>query len=206
MHRLRALAMQQGWIYETIVSTYCGGEPHAAPIGVRAEGLDTLRMEIFDSSQTLTGILDTGLFTVGFPSDVTMFHAALFTPGLLVFEEARSVSAPVVVGCVATVELALREAIPAPPRVRISGEVVRAEVQVESPANLRLFNRAEGLLVESLILATRLQYLDEETVRRSLEENRRVIRKVAPGSIWETKMADLMGHIGGAVIAPPPQP
>lgn len=196
MHRLRALAMQQGWIYETIISTYSDGEPHAAPIGVWTEDLVTLRMDIFDSSQTLKAMLDTERFTVGFPTDAGTFHTALFHPALLVFEEAVSVSAPVVVGCAATVELALRDAIPAPPRVQITGEVVQVNVHTDPSANVRLFNRAEGLFVESLILSTRLRHLGETTVRKALAENHRVIRKVAPGSPWEAKMMELLRDIG----------
>lgn len=192
MNRLRAIPMQKGWIYETIVSTYSDGEPHAAPMGVWTEGLDTLHMEIFDSSRTLKGILDTKQFTAGFPSDVSMFHAALFHPGLLTFEEARSVSAPVLLGSSATVELELREATPVSHRVRITGVVVHADARPD----IRLINRAEGLLVESLILATRLRYLDDAVVRQTLAENYRVIRKVAPGSTWETTMAELLRDIG----------
>ncbi len=192
MDQLRALPMQNGWIYETIVSTYSDGEPHAAPMGVWTEGPDTLHLEIFRSSRTLRGILDTKQFTVGFPSDVGMFHTALFHPGLLTFEEARSVSAPVLLGTSATVELELRETTPLSQRVRVTGEVTYAAARPD----VRLVNRAEGLLLESLILATRLRHRDEAAVRDSLAENYRVIRKVGPGSIWETKMAELLRDIG----------
>jgi hypothetical protein len=183
--------MRKGWIYETIVSTFSNGEPHAAPIGVWTEDFNTLHMEIYDSSQTLKGVIDTGQFTANFPSDVSTLHAALFHPELLSFEQAQNVSAPVLLGSAATVELVLRQASPVANRVRITGVVVHADARPD----IRLINRAEGLLVESLILATRLRYLDDAVVRQTLAENYRVIRKVAPESAWETTMAELLRDI-----------
>lgn len=190
--QLQALAMQKGWTYETIVSTFSNGEPHAAPIGVWTEDFDTLHMEIYDSSQTLRGILDTTHFVANFPTDVCMLHTALFHPELLPFGQAQNVKAPLLRGCSATVELALGQAIPSAGRVRVTGVVVHAK----AVPDIKLFNRAEGLLVESLILATRLRYLDDAVVRRTLAENYRVIRKVAPASACETTMAELLRDIG----------
>ncbi|MBU2602284.1 MAG: DUF447 family protein [Actinobacteria bacterium] len=191
MNQLQVLPMQKGWIYEAIISTFSKGEPHAAPIGVWTEDFDTLHMEIFDSSQTLRGILDTGRFVANFPSDVGTLHTALFHPELLSFERSQDASAPVLLGSAATVELVLRQAMPVAERVRITGTVVRASARAE----IKLINRAAGLLVESLILATRLRYLDAAAVRESLAENYRVIRKVAPGSTCETTMAELLRDI-----------
>ncbi len=192
MNQLQALPMQKGWIYEAIVSTFSNGEPHAAPIGVWTEDFDTLHMEIFDSSQTLKGILDTGRFAANFPPDVGTFHTTLFHPERLCFEQTQHASAPILLGSAATVELVLRQTTPVANRVRITGAVVRANARTE----IKLINRAEGLLVESLILATRLRYLDAAAVRKSLAENHRVIRKVAPGSTCETTMAELLRDIG----------
>lgn len=191
MAQLQALGMQEGWIYETIVSTFSNGEPHAAPIGVWTEDFNTLHMEIYDSSQTLRGVVDTRHFTANFPSDVGTFHTTLFHAELLSFEQAQKVSAPILLGSAATVELVLRQTTPVANRVRIIGTVVHTDARPD----IRLINRAEGLLVESLILATRLRYLDGAVVRRTLAENYRVIRKVAPGSTWETTMAELLRDI-----------
>lgn len=192
MDQLHALAMQKGWIYETIVSTFSNGEPHAAPIGVWTEDFTTLHMEIYNSSQTLRGILDTTQFVANFPADVGMFHVALSHPELLPFGQAQNVKAPLLRGCSATVELSLSQATPSADRVRVTGVVAHANACPDT----RLFNRAEGLLMESLILATRLRYLDDAVVRRTLAENYRVIRKVAPVSACETAMAELLRDIG----------
>jgi hypothetical protein len=192
MAPLQELAMHQGWIYEAIVSTFCDGEPHATPIGVWTDDSVTLRMEIYPSSRTLQGILDTGQFAACFPAEAAMFHRVLFQPESLVFDSARGVSAPVPRGCSATVALQLREAIASDTTTSVSAAVADVDVM----PGLRLFNRAEALLVESLILATRLQYLDEAAARLQLAENNRVIRKVAPGSIFETTMSRLLEDIG----------
>ena len=192
MGRLQELNMHEGWIYEALVSTFTDGEPHATPIGVWTDDLTTLHMEIFDSSRTLNGLLDTKYFAANFPNDVSAFHVALFHPDLLSFEPAPTIPAPLLCGASATVELALSEATPAKDRVRVTGSVVGARAS----EGLRLINRADGLLVESLILATRMEYLDDAAVRRSLAENYRVIRKVAPGSKSERAMTELMRDIG----------
>lgn len=192
MSRLQELSLRKGWIYEVIVSTLSNGEPHAAPIGVWTDDLATLRMEIFDSSQTLKGLLDTKCFAVNFPDDVSSFHTALFHPELLSFEQAPTIPTPLLRGASATVELALSHAAAAKDRVRVTGSVMGVRVS----EGLRLINRADGLLVESLILATRLEYLDDAAARRSLAENYRVIRKVAPGSKSDAAMTMLMRDIG----------
>jgi hypothetical protein len=192
MDRLQALGMQKEWVYEALVSTFSNGVPHAAPIGVWTEDFNTLHMEIYNSSQTLRGILDTSHFVANFPPDACTFHTALFHPELLSFGQAQRVEAPLLRDCSATVELALAQETPAPDRVRIAGVVAH----VNARRDIRLINRAEGLLVESLILATRLRYMDQAAIRQALAENHRVIRKVAPMSAFERTMAELLQDIG----------
>ena len=188
MDRLHLLGLKQHWIYEVLVSTYCHGTPHAAPVGVWAEGLDELHMDVFDGSRTLATIREGGDFVVNFPAGAEMLYAAQRAPERLAFAAARCVQAPIVAGCTATVELATRSVTPDGDKVRIVGEVKHLN-HAEAP---RLINRAEGLLLESLILATRLERGDRGAALTTLTENHRVVSKVAPGSVYARAMTALL--------------
>jgi len=188
MGHLRALPMQQGWIYEAIISTYAGGTPHAAPIGVWTEDFTTLHMEIYDSSMTLQNVMSSEHFAANFPKDVQSIYAALFRPHDLLFEEAQEINAPLLCNSSASVELALNGEIQLANRVHITGTILR----VHAHQDIKLINRAESLLLESLIVATRLRFMDNLTARDELAENYRVIRKVAPNSSYARTMEALL--------------
>lgn len=192
MDHLQMLPMQEGWIYEVILSTYTYGVPHAAPIGVWTEDFATLHMEIFDSSQTLQNVLRTKHFAVNFPPDVRTIHTVLFRPHHLRFEQAQAINAPLIRGSSGTVELTVSKEESLSDRAHITGTVLAVHVHQD----IELINRAESLLLESLIVATRLPYLNNTTARNDLAENYRVIRKVAPNSSYEKTMAKLLRDTG----------
>ena len=192
MDQLRRLGMQDRWIYEVLISTFRDGTPHAAPIGVWTSGADSLCMDVYSGSRTLANVLDGGDFAANFPGDAEMLYAALRAPAQLRFAAAQGVHAPVVAGCTVNVELVLRSATPDGDRVRLVGDV-RSVHHDETP---RLINRAEGLLLESLVLATRLERRGAEAVLTTLTENYRVVRKVAPGSAYERALATLLQDLG----------
>jgi hypothetical protein len=188
MYQLHPLGLQEHWIYEVLISTYRRETPHAAPMGVWTDGADELSMDMYNGSQTLATILDGGHFVVNFPTGVQTLYVALRAPEELAFAPAHLVHAPVVAGCTATVELALSRATPGVDRVRIVGDVRRVVVD-GAP---RLINRAEGLLLESLVLVTRLDRRDPAAALTTLTENLRVARKVAPASAYESAIAALL--------------
>ena len=192
MDQLRRLGLQDRWIYEVLISTFRDDTPHAAPIGVWTNGADELLMDVYDGSQTLANILEGGHFVANFPVDAGMLYTALRAPQQLAFAEARLVHAPIVAGCTATVELALSRATPGGDRVRIVGDVKR----VHHAGAPRLINRAEGLLLESLVLATRLERREAAAALTTLTENLRVVGKVAPGSAYESALAALLRDLG----------
>ncbi|MBE3032677.1 MAG: DUF447 family protein [Actinobacteria bacterium] len=192
MDQLRRLGLQERWIYEVLISTFRDDTPHAAPIGVWTNGADELLMDVYDGSRTLANILEGGQFVANFPLDAGLLYTALRAPQQLAFAEARFVHAPVVAGCTATVELTLSRATPGGDRVRIVGDVKR----VHHAGAPRLINRAEGLLLESLVLATRLEHREAAAALTTLTENHRVVGKVAPGSAYERALAALLRDLG----------
>jgi len=193
MDQLKTLAMKPGWIYEVVVSTFSNERPHAAPIGVWTDDdAHTFHMEIYGESQTLSNVLTTGCLVANFPPDVRMLVTSLLSPQQLTFGPATKVQAPVLCGCSATAELVVERATSMPDRVHVAG----VAVHTDRLSDLRLINRAEGLLLESLILATRVQHLDHASAAATLAENHRVICKVAPESSHEAAMAELLQSLG----------
>ena len=191
MERLHHFGLRDRWIYEVLVSTFRDGAPHAAPIGLWCEGADELFMDLYDGSQTLTNILESGALVANFPADVALLFAALRAPDQLAFTAARRVCAPLVVGCPAAVELTVSSVCP-------NGDKVRIATTVEclhADAAAHLINRAEGLLLESLILATRLEHMETSVVVAAIKENHRVVGRVAPGSDHERMLAALLGDL-----------
>jgi hypothetical protein len=192
MDQLRRLGMQDRWIYEVLISTFRVDTPHAAPVGVWTSGADKLCMDVYNGSQTLANILDGGDFVANFPADAGMLYVALRAPEQLRFAGAQDVHAPVVAGCTASVELALVDATPTGDRVHLVGDVRRLHLA----GTPRLINRAEGLLLESLVLATRLERHGADAVLTTLTENHRIVNKVAPGSAYERELAALLEDLG----------
>ena len=192
MDQLRRLGLQERWIYEVLISTLRHETPHAAPIGVWTDGADELLMDMYDGSQTLANILGGGAFVVNFPADAEPLYAALRAPQRLAFTAARLVRAPVVAGCTATVELTLNRAVPDGDKVRLVGAVKR----VYHAGAPRLINRAEGLLLESLVLASRLERPEAAAALATLTENHRVVSKVAPGSPYARALTALLRDLG----------
>lgn len=190
--RLHDLGLATGWIYEALLCTYRDGAAHAAPVGVWTDDRRTLLMDLYRTSRTLTHILEGGPFVVAFPADALTLYEALYAPGLLRFGRARAVDAPSLAGAGATVELSLAGAVGDDP-VRVRGRIEC----VSTSGRPRLINRAEGLLIESLILATRIDRLGRHATLTRLEDHARVIAKVAPASHWEQAMSRLLQDVRG---------
>lgn len=185
--QLRKLALSPGWIYEAIVCTFSGRDPHAAPVGVWTVDQRTLVMDLYSTSHTLAHILDSRQFVVDFPPDAMTLFKALYAPHRLRFDTGDLVHAPRLADSSATVELSLTDTSRSDP-VRVRGRVEG----IRRRGDLRLINRAESLVTESLILATRAERLGRDVTLARLEENARVVTKVAPGSHWAEAMGRLL--------------
>jgi len=192
MSSLDGLGLRTRWIYEVLLTTFVGGAPHAAPFGVWTDDGTTLQLDAYEGSRTLGAILGGGDFVANFPDGVTTLARAASGRGDLDFRQAERVAAPCLTTAAAVVELTLLHQAPGAGRTRITAAVAH----VRMDAAPRLINRAKGLLLESLIMASRRRHHDTAVIAAALEENRRVVRKVAPGSSYALAMDALLRDAG----------
>jgi len=181
MEILRRLGMKREWIYEVVVSTLCQSLPHSAPIGVWTENFKTLNSEIYKGSKTLSNMLEHRDYSVNLPPDTIGIYNSLFAKHRLVYEKSKKIRAPILSWASANLELKLKAIKERDKTFLVEGEIV----SIRTKDKINLINRAEGLVLENLVLSTKLPHLQGKGIRNVIRENYRVIRKVAPGSDYE---------------------
>ena len=127
-------------------------------------------------------------FAVNLIGDVTVFYDSLFDDVNVEYRDSLNINAPVVRSASTVIEARLKKAENKGDRFHLESEPVN--VEVSEP--VKLINRAEAIVIESLILATRLPYLPGSSAQEALRENCRIVRKVAPGSEYERIMGKLV--------------
>jgi hypothetical protein len=191
METLERIGMNQGWIYEVIISTYCENSPHSAPIGIWTDNFATLHMEIYKNTKTISNILKSMEFAVNLVSDVTIFYESLFDKAKIAYGKSIKVNAPVIKDSPLVIEC----------KVKVTEEKSNSfhlesiPVHVKDTGNIDLINRAKAITLESLILATKAPHISEMKLQESLRENYRVVKKVAPGSQYERILEMLFDRV-----------
>lgn len=178
MATLSELGFKKDWTYEAIISCFNGEIPHAAPFGIKSPDMESIQVEIYNSSNTLSYLMDKGCFVINLISDSQYFFDSLYNRDQIRFKAARIIDAPVIADTPACVEVKVKNYTE-----KAHSRIINAEIiSIESPLAPELYNRAKGLVMESLIIATRINYMAEGEAEKILKENYRVIKKVAPGS------------------------
>jgi len=188
MSRLEKLGMKRNWIYEVIVSTFQNKDPHSAPIGVWTENFSELNMNIYKKSRTLGNIINQKEFAVNFVSDISIFYKSLFAKNEVTYINSKQINAPAIKNSSAIVELKLKEITEKESRFQIEAHVINIQIM----GDIKLVNRAESLVLESLILVTRIPFFAEGEIEKALKENFRVIKKVAPDSKFQNIMEKIL--------------
>lgn len=184
---LRALDMERGRLYETIVVTWDGSMVgNAAPIGVLCTGADTVTLYLYQGSRTVENVLENGRFTVNVTLDPLIFTDS--TLGDLDedmfshhrgFLHLRGADAFFTAEVVSVKEVVKRDRFGESELYVVkarAGDVMRAET-------FRLvLNRGIYAVIESLIAYTRAEFSDPVVLRERISEMNRVARKVGgPG-------------------------
>ena len=180
---LRALDMERGRLYETIVVTWDGSMVgNAAPIGVLCTGADTVTLYLYQGSRTVENVLENGRFTVNVTLDPLIFTDS--TLGELDedmfshhrgFLHLRGADAFFTAEVVSVKEVVKRDRFGESELYVVkarAGDVMRAET-------FRLvLNRGIYAVIESLIAYTRAEFSDPVVLRERISEMNRVARKV----------------------------
>jgi hypothetical protein len=178
------LGMRVGWIYEAVVTTYSGKVAHAAPMGVRFLGGGTLELTVYKTAKTCANLLEKKEFTVNYTDDALLFYRSVYERDCLAFRRAKKVDAPLLTDAKAWIEAKVRETEDLGEKVRFSATMVETgadKYETHPPC----MNRANSLLLECLIIATKVPHLSFEERSRAKEDIRRIcltIAKVAPAS------------------------
>jgi hypothetical protein len=192
MSTLKQLGIKQNWLYEVVITSLDNNVPHAAPFGVKTPDFKIVLIEMYKGSSTLRNVLTNKEFVLNTVTDPTVFYDALYAGRKINFGFAKMIMAPVLTDSPASIEVRLKNAINREQSYMVEAEVVYIHIR----KNKELINRAKGLVFESLILATRIPHLPERKPVELLRENYRVVKKVAPGSKYESVMQELMKKFG----------
>jgi len=166
--------LMKGWVYEVIV-TAAG---NAAPMGILTRDSESIEMEIYRGSKTCENILKEKRFVINFLNDIKIFYNSILEKEKIELDGNHLKNAD------AFIEMEIGGEEDLGDRVRVKA-VPLAFVIINAP---RPVNRAESLVLESLIAKTKIPYVGDEDgkfLKRKIEENLRVVRKVAPGSEFE---------------------
>jgi hypothetical protein len=188
MRALDQLGMEENWIYEVIISSVGDNGPHVAPFGVKTRDFNCVEIEIYKGSNTLRNILVNGEFAVNMVVDPVIFYNALFANDKIKYSLAKRINTPVLFGSPASIEARLIDTIDTKQKILIKAKVVHLHLHSKS----EWLNRAKNILLESLILSTRIAYFPEGKAEKLLRENYRVVQKVAPRSEYELIMQELL--------------
>jgi len=190
MNNLQQLGMKKNWLYEFVVSSYNNNIPHAAPFGVKSSNFKCVTIKMYKGSNTLRNVLANKEFVLNQVDDPIFFYQALYAREKINFNPAKMIKAPVIADSPSSIEVKLINAINKKRSIIIEAKVVHVHIR-----NIgELTNRAKSLVLESLILSTRLSRFPKPKLNKLIKENYRVIKKVAPGSKYETIMQELLNN------------
>ena len=187
MARNDGLNMMDNWIYESILCTGTGPKANLAPIGVRKKG-DDLMLDLFMGSRTQKNLELHPDFTINFPPDAGHFYLALQDSASLDAEPASKVRALLLSDAPLAIEAQVKNALSMGEKQRVFAREVCRHVRGKA----RLYNRAEPLLLESLIVWTRRGIMPTSQLEEGLLENQRIINRVAPQSQYVQQIASLV--------------
>ncbi len=187
--------MNKNWIYEAIVTTrdLSGGVPRASAMGVSTPDFEHISLEVYRTSKTSENIVRDGKFIINFVMYVELFWKSV-TKEHLEFDDAgrlRDADAWIFAQVETTED--------AGDKIKINAKIL--DNKIKNP-NFILINRAKQLTLESIIKFTKFDFQDGNAADE-INENLRVIKKVAPGSKYEKIVAEILNKIEKPIQANP---
>ncbi|MBQ9026372.1 MAG: DUF447 family protein [Methanobrevibacter sp.] len=181
---LSQIGMLKGQQYETIITTMDDeGNLNAAPIGVICRGNDKVMCRIFKGSQTLENIISQKEFVVNICENPLLFTWSLLDN--LKKEDFMPDNSIKDIDCYFKCEVtSLKEAVKQsdPIKKKSQAIVIKAnvvELIIKRP--VKVYNRAFGYVLESLVHMSRIDIVDDNQRKyylNQLKEAYRVVKKV----------------------------
>lgn len=181
---LSQIGMLKGQQYETIITTMDDeGNLNAAPIGVICRGNDKVMCRIFKGSQTLENIISQKEFVVNICENPLLFTRSLLDN--LKKEDFMPDNSIKDIDCYFKCEVtSLKEAVKQsdPIKKKSQAIVIKAnvvELIIKRP--VKVYNRAFGYVLESLVHMSRIDIVDDNQRKyylNQLKEAYRVVKKV----------------------------
>jgi hypothetical protein len=178
---LEKLGFKRNWIYEVIITSGNKKKPNAAPMGIFTDDFRNIKLKVYKSSRTCENLLAKKEFVVNFVDDLGVFFSSIFSKEKLRYKNAKKISAPVLSFANSWLELKVNDMKDLGDKIEFYAEIIFfEEIKKKKNEKVKLINRAKFLVLESLIKSTKRPFLKKE-----IEENLRVIKKVAPNSKYE---------------------
>ena len=174
---LKKLNFKRNWIYEVIVTTNGDGR-NAAPMGIFTPDFEHICLNIYKSSETCRNILNSKIFVVNFVDDIELFYSASLDndPGYV--ENSLVLS-----GASGYLELEVAGIDGLDGVTKVSSRIINCD----SNGEIYLLNRAKFLALECLITSTK-----PIIAKKQILEYYRVIKKIAPDSMYETIVKNII--------------
>jgi uncharacterized protein len=216
MAKLTDLGFLKGMIFEAIVSTYNrDGSPNAAPMGATMQTQHIICLKVFNSSETNRNLKTNKCAVINFTNNIDVFYRTTFKEanpnGRLPqewFEKTEAVNAPKLQSSDATIDVSVvsMQQMGAE-KTNFSCSVVKINVDKMYP---KIYCRAMAMTLEAIIHATRVKaFVNDEKQQKNVDalleligNNKNVVNRVAPNSIYATIMADLTKRIDSWRIKP----
>jgi len=178
--------MNETWIYEAIITTTDAcGTIRAAPMGISTPDSEHMVLEIYKTSKTAGNIIRDKKFTINFVMYVELFWNSIKGKNLEYDSFGHLKDSD------AWIDAKVQE-------IESSGEKIKVYSKItvygiKNP-NFVLINRAKHLAFESVVLFTK----PGDEAKNEINENLRVIKKVAPGSKYEKLVKEILKEIKNA--------
>lgn len=159
MADLRGLGILEGVIYEAVATVRAGGSVHHAPLGFRLEG-GVIKLRIYRDSKAFEHFRQAEDFVLNIVRDPAVFFASAFkgrSRAELEFEPSKCVSSPRLKVAEGFIECEVVERRYAEDFV----EVISKPLCYESRPALRPYSRAESMLIEAMVWATKAKAFAE---------------------------------------------
>ena len=176
--------MNKNWIYEAIITTTDpGGSPRASPIGISTPDSERIILEIYKTSKTSENITLDKKFIINFVMYVEIFWNATIHENLEFDNFGHLKDSD------AWLEMEVEDVEDAGEKIKIYSKI--SDYEIKKPG-VALINRAKYLAMESIIKFTKP---DSSKAEDEINENLRVIKKVAPGSKYEKIVKEILNKI-----------